>query len=187
MIFVFDSTPLIYLSKVGLSWIFRELSGEVLIPKSVFGEVVAEGERRGDADAFIVRELVKDKIISVVDAGNEFKRKFEGLSAELHQGEIDVLALASARGGIAIFDETIVRDIGTILGIETHGTFYLIFLMFPRRMSGRVVTRRVSTVKKGKLSRKEAKNKVDEMVKKGWRIGHERYLEFMELLERIEE
>ncbi|MDI6859741.1 MAG: DUF3368 domain-containing protein [Methanocellales archaeon] len=171
MILVFDSTPLIYLSKVGLSWIFRELSGEILIPKTVFEEMVTEGKKRGDADAFVVDELVKDKILSVVDAGNEFKRKFEGLSAELHPGEIDVLALASAKGAIAIFDESIAREVGDILGIKTHGTFYLIFSM----------------VKKGKLSRKEAKNKVDEMVKKGWRIGHERYLEFMELLERIEE
>ncbi len=170
MILVFDSTPLIYLSKVGLSWIFKELPGEILIPKSVFGEVVAEGGRRGDADAFVVRELVKDQVIGVVDVDDEFKSKFEGLSAELHRGEIDVLALASARGGIAIFDDGIARDIGIIIGIETHGTFYLIFSM----------------VKKGKLSRKEAKNKVDEIVKKGWRIGHEQYLEFMELLERIE-
>ncbi len=171
MTLVFDSTPLIYLSKVGLSWIFKELPVEMLIPKTVFEEVVTKGKKRGDADAFVIDELVKDKIINVVEVASEFKRTFEGLNAELHPGEIDVLALASAKGAIAIFDESIAREVGDILGIKTHGTFYLIFSM----------------VKKGKLSKKEAKNKVDEMIKKGWRIGHEQYLEFVELLERIEE
>jgi len=37
---IFNSTPLIYLSKVSLSWIFEELEGEKIIPRTIYFEVV---------------------------------------------------------------------------------------------------------------------------------------------------
>ena len=40
-------------------------------------------------------------------------------------------------------------------------------------------------VKKGKMRKEEARDKVDLMIRKGFRLGHEEYLEFLNLLENV--
>lgn len=161
---VFSSTPLIYLSKVNLSWIFEELRGEKLIPKAVYFEVVVKGKERGDVDAFIVEDLVKKGTIKIVEV--EVKSWLKDIQ-ELHKGEIEALELAREKDGIAIIDDSIAREIGEILGIKVHGSLYLIFLM----------------LKKGKIDKKTAKSKVEEMIKKGFRLSAEVYSEFLRLLD----
>lgn len=169
MIWVFDSSPLIYLNKVGLTWIFEQLEGEKIIPPHVYEQVVVRGKIRGDADALISEDLVKKGVIQVVTVKNGFKETLRNLEAGLHEGELDVLVLAKNKGGTAILDESIAREVGNILRIEVHGTLFLIFLM----------------AKKGLLKREEAENKVNLMIKKGFRLSHEGYLIFLELLENI--
>jgi hypothetical protein len=51
MIWIFDPSPLIYLNKVGLEWIFEQLEGEKIIPSEVYEQVITQGKIRGDADA----------------------------------------------------------------------------------------------------------------------------------------
>jgi predicted nucleic acid-binding protein len=169
MIWIFDSSPLIYLNKVGLNWIFELLEGEKVIPVTVYNQVVVQGKMRGEADAVISETLVKKGIINVEKVENGFKKTLESFGSELHEGELEVLALAKNRNGTAILDESIARDIGRILNIEIHGTLFLIFLM----------------VKRNLLKKEEAKDKVNVMVRKGFRLGHDKYVEFMELLEGI--
>lgn len=166
MKYVVDSTPLIYLSKVNLSWIFREL-GEVSIPSKVYDEVVVKGKEKGEADALLVEELINSGNITVEEI--KLSGLFRGLERELHEAEIEVLALAEKKKGIAIIDEGIAREIAEMLGIESHGSLYVLF----RKAA------------EGKLSKEVARRKVDEMIKKGWRIRHEQYLEFLELLESV--
>jgi len=55
---------------------------------------------------------------------------------------------------------------GEILGVEVYGTLYLIFLMLRR----------------GKIDKKTAVYKVNEMIKKGFRLRVEVYSEFLKLL-----
>ena len=50
MIWIFNSMPLIYLSKVSLSWIFEEIEGEKLIPETVYFEVVVKGKEKEEID-----------------------------------------------------------------------------------------------------------------------------------------
>ncbi len=166
MIWVFDSSPLIYLNKVGLNWIFEQLEGEKFVPTQVYEQVVTQGKIRGDADAIISDDLVKRAVIKVVRVENGFKEMLKSLEEELHEGELEVLALAKDKGGVAILDESIAREIGSVFKIEVHGTLFLLFLM----------------VEKGKMRKEEAKDKVDLMIRKGFRLGHEEYLEFLKLL-----
>jgi predicted nucleic acid-binding protein len=168
MRYVINSTPLIYLSKVSLSWIFREL-GEVIIPPKVYEEVVVRGRERGEGDALIVEELINGGVLSVEEI--EPAGVFRGLEKELHEAEIEVLALAKKKKGVAIIDEGIARETAEMLGIESHGSFYILF----------------KEVAEGKLSKEDAHKKVDEMIKKGWRIRHEQYLDFLEILESMKQ
>nr|QNO53278.1 hypothetical protein OJOIIACA_00002 [Methanosarcinales archaeon ANME-1 ERB6] len=170
MIWVLDSSPLIYLNKVGLSWVFEQLEGEKIIPTQVYEQVITQGKSRGDADALVSEELVKKGVVKVVTIKNGFKEMLKSLKEELHEGELDVLALAKAKEGIAILDESIAREVGNVFKIEVHGALFLIFLM----------------VKKGKMINEEARDKVDSMIRKGFRLGHEEYQEFLKMLEDIE-
>lgn len=72
MIWIFDSSPLIYLNKVGLQWIFTHLEGEKIIPPQVYEQVVLQGKTRGDADALLSEELVKKGVLHVVEVENGF-------------------------------------------------------------------------------------------------------------------
>jgi predicted nucleic acid-binding protein len=93
----------------------------------------------------------------------------QSLRDELHEGELEVLALAHEKSGTAILDESIAREVATVFELEVHGTLFLIFLMF----------------KRGKLKKEEAREKVDLMIRQGFRLGHEAYLDFLSLLETI--
>jgi predicted nucleic acid-binding protein len=169
MIWIFDSSPLIYLNKVGLNWVFELLEGEKIIPTQVYEQVVTRGKIRGDADAIISEELVRNEVIKVITVENGFKEMLKSLKGELHEGELEVLALAKNKGGIAVLDETIAREVGKVFKIEVHGALFLIFLM----------------LRKGKLKKEEAKDKVDLMIRKGFRLGHEEYQEFLKMLENV--
>ncbi len=166
MILIFNSMPLIYLSKVSLSWIFEEIKGEKLIPETVYHEVVVKGKERKEIDAFIIDELINKGIFKVVkvkpvDWLKEVK--------ELHKGEIEVLSLAKEKNGIAITDDSIAREIGEMLSVKVHGTLYLIFLM----------------LKRGRIDKKTAIDKVNEMIKGGFRLSTEVYSEFLKLVNSI--
>ncbi len=167
MSYIFDSTPLIYLCKSGLCWIFNELDDECIIPESVYNEVVIKGKDMGKADALIAEELVKNGIITVLQADRAFDT-FK-LDLELHQGEIDVLSLANGLSGLAIIDDDIARTAGQLLDVEVHGTMYLIFMM----------------VRIGKLSKSNAKGKLNEMISNGFWMGHKQYLMVLELIDKI--
>ncbi len=169
MIWIFDSSPLIYLNKVGLNWVFEQLEGEKIIPTQVYEKVVTRGKIRGDADAIISEELIRNEVIKVITVENGFKEMLKSLKEELHEGELEVLALAKNEGGVAILDESIAREVGKVFKIEVHGALFLIFLM----------------VKKGKMRKEEARDKVDLMIRKGFRLGHEEYLEVLNLLENV--
>ncbi len=169
MIWIFDSSPLIYLNKVGLNWFFELLEGEKIMPTQVYEQVVTRGKIRGDADAIISDELVRNEVIKVIKVENGFKEMLKSLKEELHEGELEVLALAKNKGGIAVLDETIAREVGKVFGIEVHGALFLIFLMLRR----------------GKLKKEEARDKVDLMIRKGFRLGHEEYQEFLKMLENV--
>ena len=40
-------------------------------------------------------------------------------------------------------------------------------------------------LRRGKLKKEEARDKVDLMIRKGFRLGHEEYIEFLNLLENV--
>lgn len=169
MIWVFDSSPLIYLNKVGLNWVFEQLEGEKIIPTQVYEQVITQGKSRGDADALVSEELVRNEVIKVITVENGFKEMLKSLKEELHEGELEVLALAKNKGGIAVVDESIAREVGKVFKIEVHGSLFLIFLMLRR----------------GKLKKEEARDKMDLMIRKGFRLGHEEYQEFLKMLENV--
>jgi len=115
-------------------------------------------------------KLVEQGVITVVPVESDFKARVSGLRTELHEGELDVLALAhEKKNGTAMLDESIAREVATVFKIEVQGTLFLRFLM----------------VRGGKLQKDEARDKVNLMIHKGFRLGHEEYLAFLQLLQKL--
>ena len=67
-------------------------------------------------------------------------------------------------------DESIARELATVFKIEVHGTLFLLFFMV--RASG-------------KLNWDEAGDKVNLMIRKGFRLVHGAYLAFLQLHEEL--
>ncbi len=65
---VSNATPLIYLATADKLILFQRVIKNVLIPEAVFQEVVAEGKRLGEKDAFRVEKAIAEGWLEVKDA-----------------------------------------------------------------------------------------------------------------------
>jgi len=165
---VFNSTPLIYLTKVGLSRVFEGLKVEMLTSPSVKREVVDKGKRKGIPDAEVLGELFKGNVFEVVEPknGGFLSRLLE--TRGLHVTDADVLTLARECKGLAVIDDEVARKTAKVYGIAYVGTPYVLV----RAVSERLITK------------ERAKQAVNEMVSAGWRCSIESYAKIMEVLER---
>lgn len=161
---VLDATPLIYLNKAGLSWIFSEF--ETFIPPSVFEEVAIKRKEIYKQDALLADKLVTDGKI-ILEAPELHLEKPIGLL--FGEGELQAISLAKQKNAIAIIDDEDARNFARISGLKVHGTFFLLYLM----------------VKNKKLSKTDAVKKMQEMIGFGWRVSVEKYLQFAELINKL--
>jgi len=166
---VFNATPLIYLTKVGLSKIFEELKDEKLTSSSVKKEVVDEGKRKGVADAIILDTLFLKGVFKIVESKD--KGFLESLlqTRGLHVTDAEVLTIAKEHGGTAIIDDEVARKTAKIYGISYAGTPYIL----AKAVSEEIVTK------------EKAKQAIKDMVYAGWRCSIETYAKIMETIEKL--
>lgn len=166
---VFDATPLIYITKVGLSRIFEKLKDEKLTSAQVKREVVDKGKRKGIPDAIILEEMFQDNIFNVTEPKD---KKFLMVLSEtrgLHITDATVLAIARERDGIAIVDDEVARKTARIYGISYVGTPYLL----------------MRAVVEGWITRERAKQAIKEMIFAGWRCSIESYTRIVDAIEKL--
>ncbi|MEM3693160.1 MAG: DUF3368 domain-containing protein [Candidatus Bathyarchaeia archaeon] len=168
---VFNSTPLIYITKIGWRRIFEELEGEKLTSPSVKREVVDEGKCKGVADAIILDKLFQKDIFKVVNPKNTSFLETLLQTRGLHVTDAEVLAIAKEHDGIAIIDDEIARKTAKIYGIAYAGTPYIL----------------VKAVSQGLITREGAKKAINDMVFAGWRCSLETYAKIMESIEKLRE
>lgn len=166
---VFNSTPLIYLTKVGLSKIFENLKGEKVTSQEVKREVVDEGKRKGVPDAVVLEKLFSSKVFRVVEpTDKEFLSRLLKTTG-LHVTDAEVLALACELDGLAVVDDEVARKTAKVYGITYMGTPYVL----------------VEAVSEGVITRDRARQAVNDMVSAGWRCSIESYAKIMEVLEKV--
>ncbi|MGB9959705.1 MAG: DUF3368 domain-containing protein [Candidatus Bathyarchaeales archaeon] len=166
---VFNSTPLIYITKIGLSRIFEELEGEKLTSPSVKSEVVDEGKRKGVVDAILLDKLFQNDYFKVVKPESTSFLETLLQTKGLHTTDAEVLAIAKERDGIAIMDDEVARKTAKIYGIAYAGTPYIL----------------VKAVFQGLITREKAKQAISDMVFAGWRCSVETYAKIMESIEKL--
>jgi predicted nucleic acid-binding protein len=166
---VFNSTPLIYLTKAGLSRVFEGLQGEKLASPVVKREVVDEGKRKGVPSAVVLDKLFANGVFKVCQPSD---RKFLAMLLEtrgLHVADAEVLALAREHAGIAVIDDEVARKTAKVYGVDYVGSPYVL----------------MRAVCEGLISKAKAKQAVNDMVSAGWRCNVESYAKIMEVLDRL--
>jgi len=166
---VFNSTPLIYLTKVGLSGVFEGLQGEKLTSPLVKREVVDEGKRKGVPDAIVLDKLLANGVFKVCQPND---KKFLARLIEtrgLHLTDAEVLALAHEHEGIAVIDDEVARKTAKVYGVDYAGSTYVL----------------MRAVCEGLISKAKAKQAINDMVSAGWRCNVESYAKIMEVLDRL--
>ncbi|MGA3061423.1 MAG: DUF3368 domain-containing protein [Candidatus Bathyarchaeia archaeon] len=165
---VFNSTPLIYLSKAGLIGIIERSNTEKLTCPLVRVEVVDKGKQKGVPDAFVLEKLFDNGVFKICEPNDKLLLSRLSETRGLHVADAEVLALAKECDGLAVIDDEIARKTARVYGIGYVGTPY-------------VLERAVS---QGLISKTEAKRAVNDIVSAGWRCSLESYAKIMELLEK---
>ncbi len=158
---VSNSTVLIYLAKIGRLSLLKELFREVSIPEEVFTEVVIRGKEQEHPDAFIVEKAVKDgwiyvKHIEAVEVLENFG---------IDPGEAQAIYLALSLDVPVLLDQTHARNAAKALGLRPRGTLFIL----------------LAALRKKLLTYEDYQNSLEDLVKTGFRMSDEVYLEAVRL------
>ena len=153
---VSDSTPLIYLAKVGKLSLVKDVFERVSVPEAVFNEAVVQGKALNISDASIIERLVgawiiRERVRPEVDA----EYRFLDTNTRMGLGEKEALKLCKQlKADYFIVDNREARRISRILNIRPIGTCGII----------------VQSYRQGSTTRGEAVQIVDDLVKAGFRL-----------------
>jgi predicted nucleic acid-binding protein len=167
---IFNATPLIYLTKAGLSTVFVGLQGEKVTSPTVKTEVVDEGKRKGVPDAIALEKLFENDVFKVCKPKDESFLSRLLKTRGLHKADAEVLALARERDGFAVIDDEVARKTAKVYGIDYVGSPYVL----------------MRAVCEGIISKDTAKQALNDMVFVGWRCSVESYAKITEVLEKIQ-
>jgi len=167
---VFNATPLIYITKVGLAKIFELLKDEKLTSPRVKREVVDKGKRKGIPDAVVLDKMFTNHVFKVAEVKNRKLLASLSETKGLHTTDAEVLVIAQERDGIAVIDDEVARKTARIYEISYVGTPYTLI----RAVFHRLITK------------ERAKQAINEMTLAGWRCSLESYAKIMEAIEKCD-
>ncbi len=166
---VSDSTPLIYLAKIGRLDIIRDVFQKIYVPEAVIDEAVTQGKALNMSDASIIEKavgtwIIKERVEPEVDAEYSFLDN----NTRLGNGEKEALKLCKQLdAAYFIADDREARRVSSILNIKPIGT------------CGTVV----QAYRQGSITKKEALRVIDDLVKVGFRISSTLYRKILDELE----
>ena len=158
---VSNSTVLIYLAKIGKLKLLKRLFKKILIPVEVFNEVVVKGKEEHYFDALIVEKSVEKGWIEVKDITVNEELESFGIDA----GEAQAISLARSVGVPILLDQTHARLAARALGLKTRGTIFVL----------------AAALRKKFLTYEEYLELLEALVKVGFRMSDEVYLEAVKL------
>lgn len=169
--FVFDATPLIHLTKAGLTPLVVDLAGDKFTVPTVVDEVVGrmEEEEFEYPDAGIISSLIEEGVIRVRKPAPKDVSRVARLHGDIHRGEAEVLALAKELEAIAVIDDRAARSAAKIQGVRLEGTYGVV----------------LRAVRKGSVTTREAEEDLDRLVSSGWRCDAELYAALLRFLKRV--
>jgi hypothetical protein len=165
---VSDSTPLIYLAKIGRLDLLRDVFEKIHIPEAVFHEAVTQGKALNISDAFIIENAIGDWIIvKQVEPETDAELRFLDTNIKLGSGEKEALKLCKQLNAAHfIADDREARRISRILRIKPIGTIGIL----------------VQALRQDLIIKTEALQILDDLVKAGFRISSAVYRRILDEL-----
>jgi len=121
---VSNSSPLIWLAKIGKLTLLKILFGEVSIPRKVHIEITLEKQ---SADSILIGEAVKESWIKVSEEQIEGAQVLADVSG-IHLGEAEAILLAQKLGAELIIDEKEASVTAQMFGVRPIGTIAVLLL-----------------------------------------------------------
>lgn len=152
-----NTSPLIWLSKIGKITLLKNLFGEVIIPEEVYREAVERGLQERFSDALAIKECVDQgwiKISKLDEKEITNSQKMTEQVFEIHLGEAQAIILARKKAALLLMDESSGRAFAETFGLKVKGTLYVIMKALEEEL----------------LDKAEAKDIVLALVSKGFRI-----------------
>lgn len=155
---VSNSSPLIYLSKLGKLELLRKLFKEILIPKEVFNEVVLRGKEGKFSEVLVIEDAIHERWIRI--KGIKIDRRLLKFAPELDLGEAEVISLArEIKAGLVLMDDASARSISESFGRNTKGTIYVLLKAYKSEL----------------ITKEEVKALLDKLISIGFRLSSEAY------------
>lgn len=157
IIVVSNSSPLIYLAKIGRLTLVKDVYGKVWIPERVFNETVVHGKALGITDASMIERANGDWIVKTgIKPEIDLEYRFLDGNEKLGKGEREALKLCKQlNADIFIADDKEARRVARILRIKPIGTCGVL----------------IEACKHGLVSVSEASEILGELVKAHFRIS----------------
>lgn len=166
---VSDSTPLIYLAKLGHLKLLQKLFVEVGVPEEVMAEVIL-GKRLGFNDAAVVENAKEDGWIKVVKLDGAQRRELLKLRRtfdDISETDAAAIVLAKSLGAPICLDDSRAVKVAEVLGVKHTGTLGVLLL----------------AVRKKLLKREHAKELILSLPARGFYVAHDLLAEFLRQLE----
>jgi predicted nucleic acid-binding protein len=161
---VSNSIPLIYLAKVNKLDLLKPLFTEVFIPQEVKNEVVDKGKMLGKKDAYIVEKAITAGWLKVLTTDTV------AVSIEIDPGEIAALSLAKKlKLKEVLIDESSARAAARLLDLTPRGTLFIL----------------LKALQKEEIDQDEFPEVLNQLLKEGFRLKEEVYLEALKEAKRI--
>ncbi len=156
---VSNTSPLIWLAKIGKLNLLNDLFGEVLISEESYKEAVERGLEEGFSDAVVIKAACDQGWIKVKPLQEKevaVCNKIMEHSFELHTGEAQAIVLARSIGKdtLLLMDDSSGRAFAEAWGLKVKGVLYAI----------------MTALRNGLIGKVEAKGAMLTLVQKGFRI-----------------
>ena len=153
---VSNATPLIYLAKTDKLNFLKAIAEQVYIPNAVFQEVVIEGKRLGEKDAYRVEKCIKQGWLTIHEVKNIMSFDFP-----VHFGELEVISLAVQKGiKKVLIDDAKARSVADLAGLQPVGTLWVI----------------LQAVKNGMMNFDEFLSTLEDIIHSGFYLKDEVYI-----------
>lgn len=166
---VSNSTPLIYMAKIGRLNVIRDVFGRIFIPDAVFDEAIAKGKALNVSDAFIIERavgvwIIRERVKPEID--DEYR--FLDANTRLGSGEREAVKLCKQlEAKYLIADDKEARRVAKMLGITPIGTCGVIIQAHKEKI----------------VTKDQAKRVLNELLRAGFRIDAELYSRILQELE----
>lgn len=157
-----NTSPIIHLAKAGKLDLLKKLFDKVLIPVSVYNEIMRYPK---NTETIIIEKAVSEGWLEVRKV--ILKEPLKNFST-VAKAELEVIGLAIEEKKIAILDDKNAVRIANLFNIEVHGTLFILIRAFRKKL----------------LKKQDIINTVNQMMQNEFYLSSDVYALFLELLKK---